>query len=805
MDKNLYYHYIIFFVFVSLAFFRIGLTWFNYIYYPVFVIALIRTGYILVKYKIYKIYKYFLPFILVSFIFLLRTLPNINGINSFLAGESLKVVETYIFIILSVFFIFISRASIYNRILYNARFLFLLVPLILSVLGLLKFLYRMFSFNIEILRKLNLDFPGSSLVSDHNLFALCLVIGIIILLFSVFQKNLRGRNFFYLIFLVVSLAILFSGSRRGFIVFLVLLVLFIYFLLSEQNIEKKFKQSGFLSLGILFLLSFTIYGSYTKLEGKTKLAFIDKLNISPYEYKYKLGSIIYDYQTVFKSEESYKDFISGNWDVKFDPRNPMTYFDKNYKEYYPLPDSLYEEIPASTSGYYIDKNTNVHSRKNTAVALTKFDSLSAKKGEKLRASVYCYVSPEFNGSRVFLHAGKNNNTYGLENSSYNLSKMGKWQKLYVQPIVKESGNIPFNLVVFKTNAEDFHDLEGHVIFAYPRARKTNFDPKDPLSGWATRRHKQMTSLPGDNSHIVPKGSIGYKLDSSSNFNFWNGDAYSFTKIFSKKVRSRDTCYSSVYCYVSKDFDGECIKIAGRGTFPTIPSDHYNMENKGKWQKLSFKSVCKKGKISAYMRFKYPNASNKTEVKKMNGFVVFAHPEYEIIRNSENKGGDKQGIKADIRQNSIFMPVLNIPFFDNESRLASPRIKRWLFAWEIFKDYSFTQKLLGNGFEYLDLYNEKFYPNKDKIDYPHNPIISSFLYSGIIGGLVYVWFLLTSLYYYYKYRKEFGLLFLLYLVTGFFIFFSFNSHFSIPAFSMLSVVPFVINYYKKKIESNDRTT
>jgi O-antigen ligase len=190
---------------------------------------------------------------------------------------------------------------------------------------------------------------------------------------------------------------------------------------------------------------------------------------------------------------------------------------------------------------------------------------------------------------------------------------------------------------------------------------------------------------------------------------------------------------------------------------------------------------------------------------MNGYVIFAHPEYEIIRHSENKRNDKKEINGKVRQNSLFRPVLNIPFFDSESKLASPRIKRWLFAWEIFRDYSFTQKLIGNGFEYLELYNEKFYPNKDKIDYPHNPIISSFLYSGIIGGLVYIWFLLTSLYYYYKYRKEFGLLFILYLVTGFFIFFSYNSHFSIPAFSMLSVVPFVINYYKKEIENNDRTT
>jgi O-antigen ligase len=89
-----------------------------------------------------------------------------------------------------------------------------------------------------------------------------------------------------------------------------------------------------------------------------------------------------------------------------------------------------------------------------------------------------------------------------------------------------------------------------------------------------------------------------------------------------------------------------------------------------------------------------------------------------------------------------------------------------------------------------MYGKKFYPEEDRIDYPHNPIISSFLYSGIIGGLFYVYFLVLSFYYYWKYRKHHALFFILYLTTFAFIFISSDSHFNVPIFAMLSLVPFI---------------
>ena len=123
--------------------------------------------------------------------------------------------------------------------------------------------------------------------------------------------------------------------------------------------------------------------------------------------------------------------------------------------------------------------------------------------------------------------------------------------------------------------------------------------------------------------------------------------------------------------------------------------------------------------------------------------------------------------------------------------TAPRTARWRYALELWQTrYDTKQKIFGQGFKYLEWYGEKFYNNPKRYDFPHNPIISSFLYSGIIGGIVYVIFLIMSVWLYWKRRKELGIFFIMYLCCMFFSMFSGSSHFSFPLFAFLSFVPFV---------------
>lgn len=126
-----------------------------------------------------------------------------------------------------------------------------------------------------------------------------------------------------------------------------------------------------------------------------------------------------------------------------------------------------------------------------------------------------------------------------------------------------------------------------------------------------------------------------------------------------------------------------------------------------------------------------------------------------------------------------------------SDLTYTRLDRWRYAWEIWQTrYSTKQKIFGHGFNYLEWYGEKFYGNPKRYDFPHNPIISSFLYSGIIGGAVYILFLIMSLWLYWMKRRTLGIFFIMYLCCMFFCMFSGSSHFSFPLFAFLSFLPFV---------------
>lgn len=135
---------------------------------------------------------------------------------------------------------------------------------------------------------------------------------------------------------------------------------------------------------------------------------------------------------------------------------------------------------------------------------------------------------------------------------------------------------------------------------------------------------------------------------------------------------------------------------------------------------------------------------------------------------------------------------------NKNRLMDSRFVLWRFASVYFKDYSLNEKLFGKGFEYLKVYHHVFDAegvNSDGVNYPHNPVVSALLYSGILGAVVYIIFLIQVFYRYWRLRKRIMLFALLYLLAFAFTFFSGNSHFSVPAFLILSLIPYAYDIKK----------
>lgn len=372
--------------------------------------------------------------------------------------------------------------------------------------------------------------------------------------------------------------------------------------------------------------------------------------------------------------------------------------------------------------------------------------------------------------------------------------------------------------------------------------KPVFDPKDPDSTWGLRIHKTVFPLIGENVEIVPVGTKGYLMDHKCNASIWGNNAYSYTQLLNKKVTKTDTINASVFCYVSKDFDGDWVSLYSDGTAIGVVQTDYDLKRKGEWQKLNLNYICNPGEIFIQLIFSKTNSLNFSDLL---GYVVFAYPQISIngetinILSSNSVSHNHLNVTTDfseieyacfiqsqtfslkgIAKHFSYFPqgddairkwaalliqedTAYIGFRSNISATISEnpislRTSRWEFALKIFRhEYSITQKLFGGGFNFLNWYGYYFLKDKTASDWPHNPFLSILLYSGVFGLLIYCFFLYKVFYYYIKYIKEYPLLFIFFLITFFFNFFSGGSPFDHPIMGFFSILPFFIHSVHKR--------
>jgi len=105
--------------------------------------------------------------------------------------------------------------------------------------------------------------------------------------------------------------------------------------------------------------------------------------------------------------------------------------------------------------------------------------------------------------------------------------------------------------------------------------------------------------------------------------------------------------------------------------------------------------------------------------------------------------------------------------------------------DIWDSYSTSQIFFGGGFDYMEKMSE--YAGGD---YPHNPVLSAMLYSGIFGGLFVAWFLLSPLLFLKKLFNNSLFIFGGYVASLFFLIVSGNSYasvFQLPFFCVAARV------------------
>lgn len=369
---------------------------------------------------------------------------------------------------------------------------------------------------------------------------------------------------------------------------------------------------------------------------------------------------------------------------------------------------------------------------------------------------------------------------------------------------------------------------------YRKMWSVGFDPLDPENGWGEGVFKIVYPLTGKNVEIVPLEAKGYLLDNKSIFGNSDHHAYSFTNVGNSKVNKGDIVNSSVYCYVSDDFDGEMVSIRSEGATYGDYINHYDLNRKGVWQKLSISASCNNGKAPVYLYF---NKQGVTNFSTLKGFVIYAYPEYKIkIGNDSCKSSFSLLSSTKINQAcflNIHLHILTllVRINDNDpvrnfvsrfisedttyhgykakivlnkknNRFIDQRLLRWEFAMQIYlKEFKWLNKIFGGGFNFLNWYGYYFYGDKTKDDYPHNPFLHILLYSGIIGLLLYLLTLYYVFSYYLIHIKEYYPFFIFFLITFFFNFFSGGDPFSPPIMGFFVVFPFFIHSIFKKTKDN----
>jgi hypothetical protein len=174
------------------------------------------------------------------------------------------------------------------------------------------------------------------------------------------------------------------------------------------------------------------------------------------------------------------------------------------------------------------------------------------------------------------------------------------------------------------------------------------------------------------------------------------------------------------------------------------------------------------------------------------------PEFNYRSKVQNSSDSlKLKIAGKGNNDTYFTGILNDP----DNLFSGGRLQRVNFGIKIFSErYSTLKKIIGGGFDYLwDFGNEFYFKNNHRFyfDYPHNPILSAFLYSGILGGLSMICFFFMTFLNFIKGFRSLIYFICLYVIIFFFAFFSGNSIFGNPEFVFVSLIPFYFTAVRHK--------
>jgi hypothetical protein len=174
---------------------------------------------------------------------------------------------------------------------------------------------------------------------------------------------------------------------------------------------------------------------------------------------------LFEYIQVFNENASYSGLYKRLWSPDIDPKDPESgWGTRNHKTIDKLTGANVEIVPEGSKGYLLDNTCNADSKEGNAYAYTLIWNENIKKEGVTGATVYCFVSEDYDGKYAMMAYEGIGTEYNR--ASYDLSKKGTWQELSLKFNYRK-GEAPVYLYIAKFGVTDFSTLKGYVIFASP--------------------------------------------------------------------------------------------------------------------------------------------------------------------------------------------------------------------------------------------------------------------------------------------------------------------------------------------------
>jgi len=317
------------------------------------------------------------------------------------------------------------------------------------------------------------------------------------------------------------------------------------------------------------------------------------------------------------------------------------------KTIYPLTGNNVEIVPAGEKGYVIDSSCSASVMNGNVFSNTYFKALKVNKGDIFQASVYCYVSKDFNGDSVKILA--EGAVHGYSESYYKIFDSKNDNPQLPQNLIYNG-----NFELGTTNWFPEADSTTFTIIETPfgngiRVSRTNGDGGDfslmykgrPIIYYTGHCYRLRFKFKVEKGGTLPF-SIGWWVNDANqgflshflpltirNLNDGWKEA-TCTYKFKETHSDLPTFLNSLQDYSVVDIANvEMTDLDWKNTIPYFV-DQLNV--KGTWQKLKIDVPCGHGKISFYLSM---SKNRVPDLRSLKGYVIFARPEYMVVKKKDS--------------------------------------------------------------------------------------------------------------------------------------------------------------------------